>query len=231
MLISQSVVWPLMVGRAGPRVALHVGAHRAEELDMYEKLKFERVDWVEAQPDLCEELKQRLPGSSNRVYQACVWGTTGLRVNLRITNNSHSSSILPFGSHSRDYPNVRVDHEISVSTIRLDEFLQEKAYSFVNLDIQGAELEALKGMGDLISTVDVVYTEVNNKEVYEGCALIDDLDEWLGARDFRRIVTKWTSKGWGDAIYLRNPTSWRGWAVRTFFRVDEIYRSLVRRWK
>ena len=52
-------------------------------------------------------------------------------------------------------------------------------FNFLNLDIQGAELKALKSMGDYLNNVDYIYTEVNSDYVYEDCALITELDDYL----------------------------------------------------
>ena len=44
--------------------------------------------------------------------------------------------------------------------------------------------------------------------MYEGCALIDEMDKYLGERNFQRIVTYWQQDGgtWGDGLYLKQPT-------------------------
>lgn len=222
MLISQIVLGPLLLGKARNKLALHVGAHRAEERSLYQRLGFGRVDWIEGQPELAHELKQTLPSGTNRIFQACVWGTSGLPMELSVTSNSQSSSLLELGSHLSSYPNVTVSQKISVTTVRLDELLHGESYAFVNLDIQGAELEALRGMGDLITSIDIIYCEVNREEVYKDCALVVDLDKWLNEQGFARIITKWTSKGWGDAIYARNTRGWRIWLATILFRVTEL---------
>ena len=51
--------------------------------------------------------------------------------------------------------------------------------NFLNIDIQGAELLALKGMGDIINYFDYAYLEVNRNYVYKNCALIDEIDKYL----------------------------------------------------
>lgn len=213
---------PLLLGKGKRKLALHVGAHKAEERRFYQRLGFSRVDWIEGQPELAHELKQTLPSERNRVFQACVWGTSGISMELSVTSNSQSSSLLELGSHLSNYPNITVSRKISVTTVRLDEILKGESYAFVNLDIQGAELEALRGMGDLITSVDIIYCEVNREEVYKDCALVADLDEWLAEQGFARIITKWTSKGWGDAIYARNTRAWRIWVATILFRVTEL---------
>jgi DNA-directed RNA polymerase len=79
-------------------------------------------------------------------------------------------------------------------------------YNFWNFDIQGAELLALKGAEESIKYAKALYLEVNTEEVYQGCALVGDLDTYLGERGFERVLTKmWDngSCGWGDALYVR----------------------------
>lgn len=227
MLIAPIVLLPLMIGRRGNRYGLHVGAHKGEELSLYERAKFRRVDWVEGQPDLCDALRATLPPERHKVYQAYVWSASGVEKRFRVTNNSQSSSLLPLGTHADYYPRVKVTQEISVKTSRLDDLIKNARYTFINLDIQGAELEALKGMGDLISATQIVYTEVNREPLYEGCALVGDLDGWLGGLGFSRVVTKWTSKGWGDAIYVRKVSAAKIWLSRQLFRSIE-YRQTTR---
>ena len=227
MLIPQIALVPLLSGRGGRKIALHVGAHKAEERQFYRRLRFVRVDWVEAQPELVHELEQTLSRERNRVFEGSVWGTSGLQTELKITSNSQSTSLLPLGSHASNYPNITVRREIPVTTVRLDELVGDESYLFVNLDIQGAELEALKGMGKLLGSVKVIYTEVNKEEVYESCALVADIDKWLAERGFQRILTKWTSKGWGDAIYIRETSALKIWVACAFFQLAETVRGVT----
>ena len=49
----------------------------------------------------------------------------------------------------------------------LDEY-DCKDYNFINMDVQGYELEVLKGGTKVLEKVDYVYCEVNRDEVYEG---------------------------------------------------------------
>jgi hypothetical protein len=42
---------------------------------------------------------------------------------------------------------------------------------FLNFDIQGAELKALKGMEEYLSNVDYLYTEIISDYVYKNCAI------------------------------------------------------------
>lgn len=202
-----------------------MGAHKGEESTIYKQLGLRFVDWVEAQPAACRMLEQTLPVPNHRVFQLVAWSKSGVEMIFNVTNNSQSSSLLQLKSHSEHYPGVFVEETYSVKTCRLDEALGSERYFLVNLDVQGAELEVLKGMGDLIDEVSVVYMEVNREELYEGCALIDELDEWFLDRGFSRTITKWTRKGWGDAIFTRETSQIRLWAARFAFHASELLGS------
>ncbi len=77
-------------------------------------------------------------------------------------------------------------------------------FNFLNLDIQGAELKALKGMEEYLNKVDYIYTEVNEDYVYKDCALVNELDEYLKLFGLYRVETKWCENyKWGDALYIR----------------------------
>ena len=78
-----------------------------------------------------------------------------------------------------------------------------KKYNFWNFDIQGAELMALKGAGKAIEYAKALYLEVNTEEVYKGGCLISEIDDYLSTYKFKRVLTKMTEYGWGDALYVK----------------------------
>ena len=194
-------IWGIPIGDV-----LHVGAHRAEELESYSRNGFNFVTWVEAQPQLAKELLGRLDKTRNRVINIAAWDTNGELKSLKITNNSQSSSLLNMKTHIDAYPDISVTNEIQIEAKRLDSILpQDSKFSLINLDIQGAELNALKGLGDILTRTDVIYCEVNRKQLYEGCALVNDIDSYLKQFNFRRVSTKWYIRaGWGDAVYIKD---------------------------
>ena len=92
---------------------------------------------------------------------------------------------------------------------RLDEFLKSENlralnYNMLNIDVQGYELEVLKGAGSILGCMQLMILEVNLAEVYEGCPLVGELDEFLKDYSFERVGTYWQSESWGDAIYVKH---------------------------
>ena len=113
--------------------------------------------------------------------------------------------MLDFGLHSTFHPSVKYVTCFETETKLLKNILPNYNinYNFLNLDIQGAELKALKGMEEYLNNVDYIYTEVNSDYVYKGCALIGELDQYLIQFGLHRVETKWTDYKWGDAFYIR----------------------------
>lgn len=187
---------------------LHVGAHECEELEVYKAIgvKSDKIYWVEAMPDKVHLMKSK--GVQN-IYKALVDDIDGKTVDFKITNNGQSSSILDFGSHSKHHPHVHVISSNQMFTTRLDTLIDTNnipihSLNFLNLDIQGVELRALKSMEKYLSNIQYIYTEVNTEYVYKDCNLIDEIDEFLSRHGFTRVCTKMCGNyGWGDAFYLK----------------------------
>lgn len=207
-----------------PRTILHVGAHQAEELEPYLRSGWgkETVWWVEAQSREVEYIKAKVSCfPHHRVLQLLAWNESGLDLNFQITNNGQSSSALALGTHSEHHPDVVVVESITLKSGRLDEqcrVLGVRGFEFINLDIQGAEKQALEGCGELLDGVQAIYCEVNTEDVYVGVTQLAEFDDWMLHRGFIRVDWEMTPFGWGDALYLRTDTAPRGRRLRRTLR-------------
>jgi hypothetical protein len=187
---------------------LHVGAHECEELNAYKEylnVSQEDIIWIDGIREKVRHAKKR---NIPNVYQAVISDEDGKNVNFNITNNFQSSSIFELGTHKQEHPHVKVMKTVTRITTTLENFFKNNNLdpSKCNMwcfDIQGAELLALKGGKNLLCNVDVLYLEVNEKELYVGCANVSEIDCFLKNYGFERVETFMTNHGWGDAIYIR----------------------------
>lgn len=194
-----------------PKGVLHVGANRGEEFPVYMELGIKKQIWVEAYKPVFEQLKNTVQSNPESIcWNACVADENGEKVIFNVSNNgSQSSSILELGTHLTAHPEVHYINKIEMETVRIDKLFQNQFvdvnnYDFLNIDLQGAELKALKGMGKLLHGFNWAYLEVNKEELYKGCALVEDIDYFLGSFGFSRVETKWCGNtGWGDALYVK----------------------------
>ena len=64
--------------------------------------------------------------------------------------------------------------DTNILSNQLDTFLNEKdLYNFINIDVQGYELEVFKGSVEFLKTIDYIMTEVNRDELYKNCPMIE----------------------------------------------------------
>lgn len=90
---------------------------------------------------------------------------------------------------------------IEVFCTRLDTWAKENGIENIDLiwmDLQGAELLGLKGLGDLIFNVKAIYTEVMFQEIYTGQVLFDELEKFLDDKGFKGVALDKEEgiKGW-----------------------------------
>lgn len=197
------------IGHINIKGALHIGAHDCEELDFYAKLGLGPNDicWIDALNEKVEKNKEK--GISN-IYQAVVTDKDDDTVEFNVSNNGQSSSIFDFGTHAL-YHDCYFESKRTLKTSRIDTLFKkynwpDEKYNFWNLDIQGAELLALKGAGQCLKNVDVIYVEINTEQVYKGCPHVTEIDSYLASYGFSRILTSmWKAENWGDAVYIRLP--------------------------
>jgi hypothetical protein len=187
---------------------MHIGAHNCEELTLYNNLGLNNEDiiWIDALPFKVEEAKNR--GIPN-VYNALITDKDDEEFTFNISNNHQSSSIFEFGTHSYEHPEVVYVDKFKMNSITIDTFLKinnlnASKYDFWNFDIQGAELLALKGSINSIIYAKVLYLEVTETKLYINGAIIQEIDDFLSKYNFKRVLTKMTQHGWGDALYILN---------------------------
>jgi len=186
--------------------AFHIGAHECEELSFYNQLGIfnEDIVWIDAINSKVIEAKNR--GIQN-VYNAVITDKDDEDTTFNIANNFQSSSVLNFGTHSQEHPHIIYVDKIHQKSLTIDTFFERNnidpaKFNFWNFDIQGAELMALKGATKSIQYAKAIYLEVNEKELYENCGLINEIDNFLLQYNFKRVFTSMTEHGWGDALYV-----------------------------
>lgn len=136
----------------------------------YEKLvsKFENDDRFKAYNIACDTMKGSKSFFENK--------------------KSVSSSFLPMADlHKKSFPGSAEVNEIRVETDTLNNIFQSTeiaSKAMLKMDVQGYELNVLKGADILLSKIDLIYTEVSFRELYEGQPLINEITEFLMEKGF-----------------------------------------------
>lgn len=190
-----------------PRGIIHIGAHLMEEKSDYLSQGLDNTIWIEANPIISRIISPK-KSPNELVFNFAISDIDNELIKLNVTNNGQSSSILELDLHKIHHPDIHVNKILKVMTKRMDTLISENnidlsKYDFLNIDIQGAELLALKGFGDLLNSIKYIYTEINTNSLYTGCALVSEIDEYLEKFGFKRVETKMTEFEWGDAFYVK----------------------------
>lgn len=196
--------------KINPKGVCHIGANNGAECVDYYSNGVERTLWVEAIPEVFKELEQVISEYPNAIaFNKCVSNVDHKKVTFNISSNhGESSSMLEFGTHATHHPDVTFVDKITLTTTRMDSLLFSKkidirAYDFLNIDLQGSELLALEGMGDMLRVFKYLYIEVNRAELYKGCAQFEDVVNYLYDYGFELKDIRWTGAGWGDAFFIK----------------------------
>lgn len=200
-----------------PKKILHIGAHTGEEAGPYQANGAEQVIWFEANESLIPALQAHLQTVplNQQIIPAALWDSD-TKLKFKITNNPQSSSFFDLEDHAKFYPQITVSEEREIQAYRLESLLDATPrqvmfsdFEFINIDTQGAELAILKGMGKYLHqpSVKAIYLEINRQELYKEIPLVAEIDAFLQPHHFYRIKSKWTTEGWGDAIYIHSNES------------------------
>lgn len=197
-----------------PDHILHVGAHEGQEDGIYRKMNATPV-YVEANPEVFARLRENLP--ERECHLVAISDHEGT-AELHVTSMDQSSSLLVLAKHAEIYPDIVETKTVQVRCTTIDQLLDGRTESFdvLSLDIQGAELMALKGAVNLLSQISCIMTEVNRDELYAGCARIEEIDDFLEQHDFKRVREAFPyHESWGDALYVKNHIEEQtGWPQR-----------------
>lgn len=197
------------------RGIIHVGGSHAEEFESYMNCGIKKQIWIEPIPEVFDKMVKNISSNPEAIgIRAVVSDKPFQNVTLYISNNDgQSSSIFDFKKHKEHYPTIDYIKSIELTTLTLDEVVSAGNvnesfnalnYNFLNIDIQGAELLALKGAKNLLKNIKYIYCEVNTDELYEGCPHVSEIDAFLAQFGFVGKDCIITDANWGDKFYMKN---------------------------
>lgn len=172
---------------------IHVGANHGQERALYAALGLD-VIWVEPIPSVFSELRRRLIRyPRQKAFKYLLTDVDGKDYNFNIANNDgQSSSIFNLSKHRDIYPDVNFVSSIKIKSSTLKSMISKEninisKYQVLVMDTQGSELLVLKGAGDLVSNFRYIKTEAPDFEAYDGCCMVEDLQDYLKKFGFVEI--------------------------------------------
>ena len=108
---------------------------------------------------------------------------------IHVSKKNDSSSLLPIGSkQSSIFPGTNESHLEKIQISTLHQLIKKEdliSPVLVKIDVQGYELETLKGCVEYIPKFDIIIVECSFVELYEGQALADEVIKYLNKYSFK----------------------------------------------
>lgn len=209
---------------------IHVGSHEAGEIEVYSQLGIQNVLLIEANPyrfrNLVETLTvgrvntncsplqyKQLPEHLAKItkqYKACNYAIVDKDIETVTLHLSSSDggmdsiyNINEEGS-SRSWCRYSVVGRVDVPAITLDTLMKESTeYNFLNIDVEGAELDVLKGSEKLLKHIDYIMLETQDIQRFHNTPTSKEIDQFLTSHGFIKRKYFDTTMSWGDAFYIK----------------------------
>lgn len=186
------------VGLPVPELVVHIGANDGYEIPFYLDMGAKKVIAIEPDPRAFRQLYDRF-GQDNRVllYNFVAGKKFDNTRAFLLMRDSHGSSIL--------YPHSEVN--CIVESVTRD--IGQRPARFVNhlcaskvcglvIDVQGAELEVLAGIGNELDQYDYAVVEVSAKPEWIGSHYGQSVLDYTDAWGFRQYKPSWWVPTYGD---------------------------------
>lgn len=183
---------------------LHIGAHYGQENKVYEELQIENRIFFEPLSNNFRKLSENVDPKFTLINKALGDFNGEVEMYVEKENSGQSSSVLKPSLHLVQYPHITFQDTERVEIARLDDIeFDRESFNFINIDVQGYELEVFKGASETLKSVDYIMTELNIEELYEGCARYKDVELFLAEYGFKLVETDWAGFTWGDGFFIK----------------------------
>jgi len=198
--------------RYSPKTLIDVGANKGQfslmaryvfpdvEIHAFEPLEGERM------------IYERVVQPPARTYPVAL-GRTQSEATFFVTSRADSSSLLrPAAAQEAAY-GVQAKTSITVPVMRLSEVVDLSTLPrpiLLKLDVQGGELDVLKGVESSLPLIDLIYCEASFVELYHGQPLAGEIVAYLASQNLnlRGVFNQSITSGFGptqaDFLFSRD---------------------------
>lgn len=183
---------------------IHIGAHFGEENKTYDQLNIKDRLFFEPLESNFSVLKKRIAGRFPAIKKALGNDNRPVKMFVEKKNRGQSCSLLKPVLHLQQYPQIIFDGTETVEMARLDDLkLNLSPYNMISVDVQGYELEVFRGAKETLKKIDYIVTELNRAELYENCAQVEQLIDFLTPYGFDLVEEAWVGETWGDGLFIK----------------------------
>jgi len=225
-----------------PKIIFEMGANNCEDtLEFAKKLPTAKIYTFECNPDTLLDCRQKIKGIENITLTEKAISDKEMPIKFfkTVTGgdvvNHGTSSVFETNKNVNNYTQEQI--EVPATTIK--NFCLKNDVTGIDLlwmDMQGSELNALKGAEDFIKKIKIINTEVEFILEYQNQPLFRDIKKFLNQNGFKLYTFSTMSKMAGDAIFINTNLIKRSvllpeMIIFGYFRIHEKITGKIRKIK
>jgi len=169
-----------------PKTLIDVGANKGQ-FSLVARYLFSQVEIHAFEPLHSQLLQYKRVVKGPVIHYSVALGAETAQSIFYVTSRADSSSLLRPDKALQGHLGVKTVSTTIVAVKRLFEVVDFAKLSrplVIKIDVQGGELDVLKGVDSGLDFVDAVYCEVSFKKLYEQQPLADEIRDYLECRGF-----------------------------------------------
>jgi FkbM family methyltransferase len=130
---------------------------------------------------------RKVLGERVKLFETAI-GTTDQKATIYVSRRDDSSSLLPITKQSEVFPGTELKEKRIIRVAPLSKHLSAehlRGFALLKIDVQGYELEVLRGCDPLLPRFQFVYVECSFMELYHDQPLADEVVVYLREKNFR----------------------------------------------
>ena len=188
------------------------GANIGETTDKFlSQYKNPTIYCLEANKVLEENLKNKFKEKKNVKILIKAFGNRTEQALFKVSKNHPSSSFLEITDLNREYhgDSTETKEEVTIQMARLeDEFVSSPTIDLLKLDVEGYELEIIKGAEKILPKIRIIMAEVWFADDYKNAPHFSEVEQYLREHNFMllNLYNPYTHKDMqltvADAVFL-----------------------------
>lgn len=148
-----------------------------------------KIDSFEPLPNLYPKIKKKFESNKNITTHNLALGNEEGAIKFNQYKYGHMSSILDISSQNSHFPreeNDLVQIEVAIKTLDSMALVNKetKGVTLLKLDVQGYELEVLKGANETMKYIDYIIIEANLEQLYSNQPSFNVVNNYLNSKGF-----------------------------------------------
>ena len=167
---------------------LDIGSNKGQFILLVENLFKNKIIYsFEPIKEILEKQKKFFKYKNNIFFFNIALGEKSKKKVFYITNRKDSSSFLKFNKNNVKNSDYNINQERVVEIKALDEVIQFAKLVppiLLKIDVQGYELDVLKGCSNLLKKTTYIIVEVSENEIYQDQPVANEIIEYLNKQNY-----------------------------------------------